>query len=61
MRTTFKPQLNPLLVRPTQQVLYILLDEMNLSEYSGKRCVSKAEIKHIHLNYALVSQSISNN
>lgn len=61
MRTTSKPHPNQVLVHPTREALLLLLDELKLTDYSGKSCISKEEIKHIHLNYALAGLMIMNN
>ncbi|MDF2454627.1 MAG: hypothetical protein K0R51_620 [Cytophagaceae bacterium] len=61
MRTASKPHPNQVLVLPTREALLLLLDELILTEYSGKSCISKTEIKHIHLNYALAGMRMMNN
>ncbi len=53
MRTTTTQRPEKILLLPTKQTLYALLDELTLSDYSGKKCVSFPEIKHAHLNYIL--------
>lgn len=61
MRTTSKSQPNQVLAIPTKETVYKLIDEMILTDYSGKHCVSKTEIKHIHLKDTLWTLSIINN
>lgn len=60
MRTTFKPHPDQALIHPMKEVLCALIDELTLTDYTGKKCVSKTEIKHIHLNYTFVSIIINN-
>ena len=61
MRTTSKPHPNQSIALPTREALLLLLDEWRLTDYTGKKCISKTEIKHIHLNYALAGVTIMNN
>ncbi len=61
MRTTSKPQPNQALILPTKVAIYALVDELTLTDYTGKKCVSENEIKHIHLNYTLENLNIINN
>ncbi len=61
MRTTSKPHLQQALILPTKEALLALIDELTLTDYSGKKCISKTEIKHIHLNYTLSNLSLINN
>lgn len=60
MRTASKPHPNHALILPTKEALCALIDELTLTDYAGKKCVSKTEIKHIHLNYTFLSIIINN-
>jgi len=61
MRTTSKPHPNQVLALPTKEALHRLLDEIKLTDYSGKNFISKTEIKHIHFNYLLGNLHLINN
>ena len=61
MRTTFKPRPDQALVHPTKKALHRLIDELKITDYTGKACVSKTGIKHIHLNYTCWNMNCVNN
>jgi len=61
MRTASKPHPNQALISPTKEALLALIDELTLTDYNGKKHISKTEIKHIHLNYTFCNLSIINN
>jgi hypothetical protein len=50
MRTASKPHPNQVLAKPTKEASYALIDELRLTDYSGKKFISKVAIKHIHLS-----------
>lgn len=57
MRTTSKPDPNQVLAQPTKDAAFALIDELRLTDYSGKKFITKVAIKHIHLNDSLWSFS----
>jgi len=61
MRTTSKPQTNRSLVSPSKEALQSLIDEWVLTDYAGKKYVTRVEIKHIHLNYIVWTPYPKNN
>ncbi|MDB5258192.1 MAG: hypothetical protein JWM14_2887 [Chitinophagaceae bacterium] len=61
MRTAFKPRPDQALILPTKEALYRLIDELQITDYTGKTCVSKTEIKHIRLNYTCWDMNNINN
>jgi hypothetical protein len=61
MRTASKPRPNQVLVLPTKDASYALIDELRLTDYSGKKFITKVEIKHIHLNDTLWNFNSCNN
>jgi hypothetical protein len=61
MRTTSKPHPNQALALPSEEALHKLFDEIRLTDYSGKKFISKTEIKHIHLNYLLWDMPLIDN
>ncbi|MDB5271835.1 MAG: hypothetical protein JWO58_202 [Chitinophagaceae bacterium] len=61
MRTASKPRPNQVLVQPTKETLYMLFDQMVLTDYSGASSLTHAEVKHIHLNYIVWDLNNTNN
>ena len=61
MRTTSKPHPNQVIVHPMKDVSFALIDELRLTDYNGKKFITKVAIKHIHLNDTLwIFNSLSN-
>ena len=50
MRTASKPHLHQVLALPTKDASYALIDELRLTDYNGKKFITKVAVKHIHLN-----------
>ena len=61
MRTTSKPLPHLTIAQPTKDASFALIDELRLTDYSGKKFITKVAIKHIHLKDALWNFSIVNN
>jgi len=61
MRTASKPRPNEVLVQPTKETLYTLIDQLILTDYPARKLVTRAEVKHIHLNYIVWNLNDKNN
>jgi hypothetical protein len=49
------------LVQPTKEIVYHLIDLLILTDYSARKCMTHAEVKHIHMNYIVWDLSNTNN